>query len=451
MTTIDKLDDVQGIVFSGYNKYMACCSYYLLKIDDAAKTKPWLKNLVEQNQISHGADKPTDETENRINLAISYSGLENLNLDKDSLYSFELSFREGMHSEHRSALLGDRGSNDPSTWDWGSGANCIDMLFILFSKNETIHKASQKYHEKAFKGAGLSIVQHLDAGEKKQDANGFTLEHFGFADGISDPIVDGFPTTSGTGEIATGEFLLGYPNQYDGKLTKIPQLGSAGTAFGKNGTYLVLRQLKQDVGKFWAFMEEEAARQGITADYLAAKFVGRWKSGAVVEPNQDSDPNKVDNSFNFSKDPHGQGCPMGSHIRRANPRAVGLGATEEEALKVANRHRILRRGRSYGNFLENPAKDDGQERGLLFICLNANIERQFEFVQHTWINGVKFAGLYDENDPLIGSGVPENRNFTIQDEPLRRRVCGFQQFVTTKGGSYFFLPSLSALGLLGST
>ncbi len=451
MTTIDKLEDVQGIVFSGYNKYMANCSYYLLKIDAAAKTKSWLKNLVEQNQITHGADKATAETENRISLAISYSGFEKLQLDQDSLYSFELSFREGMHSEHRSALLGDRGINDPSQWQWGSGGNSVDLLFILFSKNDAIHSASCKYHEKAFKGAGLSVVQRLDAGQKKQNDNGFAVEHFGFADGVSDPLVDGFPTTSGTGDIATGEFLLGYPNQYDGKLTKMPQLGASGDALGKNGTYLVLRQLKQDVGAFWAFMEEEAARQGITADYLAAKFVGRWKSGAVVEPDQDTDPNKVDNSFNFTKDPHGQGCPLGSHIRRANPRSVGLGATEAESLKVANRHRILRRGRSYGSFLANPAQDDGNERGLLFICLNANIERQFEFVQHTWINSVKFAGLYDEDDPLIGSAVEDNRNFTIQDLPIRRRVCGFQQFVTTKGGSYFFLPSLSALGLLGGS
>ena len=448
MTTIDKLEDVQGIVFSGYNKYMANCSYYLLQINDAAKTKAWLKNLVEQNQISHGADKATDETENRLNLAISYSGFEKLQLDQNSLYSFELSFREGMHSEHRSALLGDRGINDPGLWAWGSGDKAVDLLFILYSKDDSIHSASRKYHEKAFKVAGLSVVQRLDAGQKKQTEQGFAVEHFGFADGVSDPVVDGFPTTSGAGDIATGEFLLGYPNQYDGKLTKMPALGADGEKLGKNGTYLVLRQLKQDVGAFWQFMAEEAARQGITADYLAAKFVGRWKSGAVVEPDQDSDSNKVDNSFNFTKDPNGVGCPLGSHIRRANPRAVGLGATDAESLKVANRHRILRRGRSYGSFLDNPAQDDGTERGLVFICLNANIERQFEFVQHTWINSVKFAGLYDEDDPLIGSGVADNRNFTIQDEPLRRRVCGFQQFVTTRGGSYFFLPSLTALGLL---
>lgn len=89
------------------------------------------------------------------------------------------------------------------------------------------------------------------------------------------------------------------------------------------------------------------------------------------------------------------------------------------------------------------------KRGLVFICLNANIERQFEFVQHSWINNVKFAGLYDESDPLIGAASEESRGFTIQDQPFRRRICGFQQFVTTRGGSYFFMPSLSALRILG--
>ncbi|MEI6706335.1 MAG: Dyp-type peroxidase [Methylococcales bacterium] len=442
MTTLN-LQDVQGIVFSGYNKYMSCSSYYLLQINDAKKTKAWLKNLLAQGQITHGEDKATDSTENRLNLAISYSGLEKLQLDEASLNSFERSYREGMYSAHRSTLLGDQDDDAPEQWLWGNKTNSVDVLVLLFSKDASIHAASQKQHQAAFKKAGLSIVWHLDAGEKRQDADGFAVEHFGFADGISDPIVEGFPTASGAAAIATGEFLLGYPNQYDGKLTQIP----ISEQFGTNGTYLVLRQLKQDVAAFWTFMDEEAARQGITADYLAAKMVGRWQSGTLVEPNQDTDPKTVSNDFDFSKDPDGKGCPFGAHIRRANPRAVGLGTSDAESLTVANRHRLLRRGRSYGKALENPRSDDGQERGLVFICLNANIERQFEFVQHTWINNVKFAGLYDEDDPLIG----RVGNFTIPDEPLRRRVCGFQQFVSTRGGGYFFLPSLSALGILSNS
>ena len=441
MTTI-KLQDVQGIVFSGYNKYMSCSSYYLLQINDAYKAKIWLKTLLADNQITHGADNATESTQNRLNLAISYSGLEKLQLDKASLDSFERAYREGMYSSHRSTLLGDHDNDAPEQWVWGNQNKQADILVLLFSKNADIHAASQQQHEAAFKNAGLNILYHLDASEKRQTADGFAVEHFGFADGISDPAVEGFPTASGAANIATGEFLLGYPNQYDGKLTQIP----VNDSFGTNGTYLVLRQLKQDVASFWTFMDEEAARQDITADYLAAKMVGRWQSGALVEPNQDSDSKTVSNDFDYSKDPDGNGCPFGSHIRRANPRAVGLGTNDAESLMVANRHRLLRRGRSYGKALENSRADDGQERGLVFICLNANIERQFEFVQHTWINNVNFAGLYDEDDPLICRVA----NFTIQDKPLRRRVCGFKQFVSTRGGGYFFLPSLSALGILGN-
>jgi len=440
MTTIN-LEDVQGIVFSGYNKYMNCASYYVLEIKDSNKTKAWLKTLLADHKISHGADKATDSTENCVNLAISYSGLQKLQLDSASLNSFERAYREGMYSTHRQTLLGDQDDDAPEYWLWGKVNDGVDLLLLLFSKDATIHEASQEQYKTAFKNAGLNVVQRIDATEDRPKIGEFITEHFGFADGISDPVVNGFPTTTGTGEIATGEFLLGYPNQYDGKFTQIP----VSEQFGKNGTYLVLRQLKQNVAEFWQFIDEEAARQSITADYLAAKMVGRWKNGALVEPDQDSASNNtVSNNFDFSNDPDGNGCPFGSHIRRANPRAVGLGTNNEESLMVANRHRILRRGRSYGTPLADSRQDDSQERGLVFICLNANIERQFEFVQHTWINNVKFAGLYDEDDPLIG----RSGNFTIPDEPLRRRVCGVKQFVSTRGGGYFFLPSLSAIAML---
>lgn len=441
--TIINLKDVQGIVFSGYSKHMGCSSYYLLKIIDADKTKVWIKKLLAQEQISHGADKTTDRTENCLNLAISYSGLEKLQPNDDRLDSFERSYREGMHSPHRSTLLGDQDDDAPEKWLWGNRTKSVDMLLLLFSKDASIHLASQQRHEAAFSDAGLSIVWHVASGQKRLNVDGFTTEHFGFADGISEPVVECFPKARGAAEIATGEFLLGYPNQYDGKFTQIP----VSKEFGNNGTYLVLRQLQQNVAAFWQFIEAEAARQGITADYLAAKFVGRWQSGALVEPNQVTSPEIVSNEFDFSKDSDGNGCPFGAHVRRANPRSVGLGPSNAESLIVANRHRLLRRGRSYGNALKNHSYDDGQERGLVFVCLNANIERQFEFVQHTWINNVKFAGLYDEEDPLLG----RVGNFTIQDQPLRRRICGFQQFVSTRGGGYFFLPSLTGLGMLANS
>ena len=171
-------------------------------------------------------------------------------------------------------------------------------------------------------------------------------------------------------------------------------------------------------------------------------------------PGEIQDTGQVSNEFDFRDDPNGTGCPFGSHVRRANPRGTGLGETIDDSLKVANRHRLLRRGRSYGDFLENPLDDGGnQNRGLFFICLNANIERQFEFVQHSWVNSIKFNGLYDEDDPLVGSygsAKPSfSRSFTIQDEPLRRRIYNFQQYVALLGGGYFFLPGINALRMLG--
>jgi Dyp-type peroxidase family len=394
--------------------------------------------------------------EYRLNLAISNSGMEKLlkkqQDDPDLLETlgFERSYREGMYSKHRSILLGDADDDAPEYWQWGNETKRVDLLLLLFSKDEASKQKYEAEYEAAFAGAGLISVECIKTPKRKttEDDLKLTIEHFGFSDGVSDPVVEGFLPPSDaiqqpTEVIATGEFLLGYPNQYDGKETQIP----VSREFGINGTYLVLRQLKQNVAAFWQFINAEATQQNISPDYLAAKMVGRWQNGVLVEPNQTAAPNTISNDFDFSKDPDGNGCPFGSHIRRANPRAVGLGTSDAESLTVANRHRLLRRGRSYGDALADPLTDDGQERGLVFICLNANIERQFEFVQHTWINNVKFAGLYDEDDPLIG----RVGNFTIPDQPLRRRVCGFQQFVGTRGGGYFFLPSLSALAILGKS
>jgi deferrochelatase/peroxidase EfeB len=113
------------------------------------------------------------------------------------------------------------------------------------------------------------------------------------------------------------------------------------------------------------------------------------------------------------------------------------------------RHRLLRRGRSYGPRIAEPLVDDKAERGLHFICLCADIERQFEFVQQTWINNPVFGQLVGEVDPLVGSQTAGDAVFTIQREPVRRRLRDVKCFVTLRGGAYFFLPSIKALRWLG--
>ena len=155
------------------------------------------------------------------------------------------------------------------------------------------------------------------------------------------------------------------------------------------------------------------------------------------------------NEFGFSGDPHGFACPIGSHIRRANPRDSLLD-DPAAALKSANRHRLLRRGRPYGERLDPRRLARRASAAMLFICLSGNIERQFEFVQQNWINNTVFSGLGCEQDGLVGAPGGHPGCFTTQSPTVRQRTVKIPSFVKVRGGAYFFLPGLSALRYLAT-
>jgi Dyp-type peroxidase family len=259
-------------------------------------------------------------------------------------------------------------------------------------------------------------------------------EHFGFRDGISQPvIVGGGSADSGTeGEppIAPGEFLLGHPDE----LGHTPTLAPA--VLGRNGTYAVYRKLRQDVAGFRAFL---AAGD---AEHLAAKLMGRWRSGAPLRQGIGADntelvadPRRI-NDFDYLTDPVGYACPRGAHVRRARPR---------DGAVTTRRRRLIRRGMTYGPALPDGAPHDGIDRGLIGVFLNANIERQYEFVQRRWLNGASFDGLSGETDPITG---PADRVFTWQRRPVPRRHIDLPRFVTVRGGEYFFVPGMTGLQFL---
>jgi Dyp-type peroxidase family len=328
------------------------------------------------------------------------------------------------------------------------------------------------------------------------------VEPFGFTDGISQPEIDwtqtrdvNEPQLDYINVVALGEFLLGYRNEYDRFTTRPlidPDPASRGLSdaldasekkdVGRNGTYLVMRQLEQDVRGFWQFAMKQAGGDEGSAERLAQAFIGRTRQGSPLVRSQEkeipgvgSDPDDVClNQFTFAKDPTGTRCPFGAHVHRANPRnpdypgrpmgleklitMLGFGPKgfRDDLMSPVRFHRILRRGREYGPGLapydaDEPAPIDDPKRGLHFICLNANISRQFEFLQNAWINSSKFSGLTGESDPLLGNrealpGCPFTNGFTQpQTEAVPKHRSGLPQFVTVKGGAYFFLPSLSAL------
>ena len=345
--------------------------------------------------------------------------------------------------------------------------------------------------EKALAPHGVSVVHRLSL-DLRLDQNDIGREHFGFADGLSQPIPfnedtgdqtdciilsDGAPATRDKWHgVPLGEVLLGHTNGHHekapGPIVPDDVTGRARAAglvregapqgfcnFGLNGSYLVVRELRQDVAAFWKSMKEGAARikahdpsaSYATADWLSERIIGRNIDGHLLCPSGTLAKDEYDqpqNAFGFVRaDPHGHGCPLGSHVRRANPRD-GLAPDEASAqtlLDAANNHRILRRGRKYGTTVHRDTPPDSEERGLLFMCLNTDIARQFEFVQQTWLLNTNFATLFGETDPLVG---PKG-HFTIREQPLRR-IVEVETFVRLTGGEYFFLPSIPALNYLAA-
>jgi Dyp-type peroxidase family len=235
--------------------------------------------------------------------------------------------------------------------------------------------------------------------------------------------------------------------------------------FGRNGSYLVFRHIQQHVGAFWKFAAANAAEPTPQArTEFAAKLIGRWPDGTPLggKPRPGATDEEL-NDFKFlPHDARGVVCPLGSHVRRANPRDA-LPASLVDSETLSRRHRILRRGRPYGEPVSADAQpdaiDDTFERGLHFICFNASIGRQFEFIQHTWLNNPEFAGLRADSDPLAGDPRPRSTRgpaqggrdvFTIQSDPVRRRFVGLPRFTTIRGGAYFFMPGKRALEYLAS-
>jgi len=443
----------------------------------------------------------------------------------------------GVDNEERSKVLGDLDDNDRSNWEWGSfQKEKLHELGVLlvYSENDEIRDniiqdleadavgTALRFHPISFKTHGQekqkcknletgpevdpeenSIIVKDDKSIHKQDA--LVREPFGFVDGVSNPVIRGTTRAaknpSSIHLVNPGEFVLGYrdnrgyfppspqvnasddihrllpalPNQQPQKYPKFGERDSDSLRdLGRNGSYLVIRQLEQSVEKFDKItkklaedvlknLDEQTPEKILTDEnnistmksIIQAKMMGRWQDGQSLVtrpvyvnefynglelPDPKSSSNKItkkvlheDNEYLFGRDdPQGYACPFGSHVRRANPRD-SLDPNSSKELEVSNRHRLLRRGRSYVN------KTTGAQ-GTFFMCLNTDIERQFEFVQQSWINGRNFHGLRNEFDPIS----TKTGDFTIQC-PGANHQLEIEKFVTVKGGGYFFMPSKDAL------
>lgn len=486
-----EFDDLQALLRFGHGNLADTC-FMLLNIADAAAAKQWLSSAPVSS-----ATKTNPPPDTALQIAFSVDGLRAMGVQESIIEGFSDEFITGMAGdESRSRRLGDTGSNAPAFWQWGGDpAQVPHILLLLYARKGGI-KSWKKTVEGDRFATAFQLLSILPTNDLRR------IEPFGFADGISQPKIDWERQQSTdlherdrySNWLAPGEVVLGYPNEY-GLFTTRPLIDPQSERlaaelpdaedepsmkdFGRNGSYLMIRQLHQDVPGFWQFLDKATGSNPEKREQLAASMVGRERNGSPLTPPATAQIPGISqqdqsNHFNYEADPSGHKCPVGAHIRRANPRTgdfppgvtgfisrliksfgFGQNRPDEDLIASSRFHRLLRRGRSYGPHLspEDAIETDAPaaERGLQFICLVANISRQFEFVQNAWSMSSRFAGVQLERDPLLGVREPllngdETDHFNHPDPsgPMRK-TCRLPQFITMRGGGYFFMPGLRAL------
>ncbi|MDP7734312.1 Dyp-type peroxidase [Mycobacterium paragordonae] len=415
--------------------------YEFLTFDTPAGGRAWLTELLDKVQSAADVRQTMDSSDRWVTLAFTWHGLRALGVPEYCLATFPDAFREGMAS--RAAILGDTGAAAPEHWLGGLAGDDLHAIAILFSRTEEQYRQSIANHDALLaRTDGVRSLSHLDL--NATPPFNYAHDHFGFRDRLSQPVIKGSgeePTPGSGDPLEPGEFILGYRDE-NGPVAGLPQPD----VLSRNGSYMAYRRLEEHVGLFRDYLEMHAeTAEG--QELLAAKFMGRWRSGAplVLTPDRDdpelgADPMR-NNDFNYQEmDPFGYACPLGSHARRLNPR---------DTAHYMNRRRMIRRGATYGPALPEAMPDDGVERGIAAFIICADLVRQFEFAQNVWINDKTFKELGNEHDPIAGT-QDGTLDFTVPKRPIRKVYKGIPAFTTLRGGAYFFLPGISGLRYLAT-
>lgn len=471
-------NDIQSIVFSGmgFMRFGTCLLFQFPQ--DRGAAQQWVRHWLPEVAFNDGQRLQRDAA---IVAAFGAQALLKLDLPDACVREFPAAFLDGMATPDRARILGDVGANAPEYWQWGRETPDVALL-VYGTSVQAVERLRERITLEAARH-GMAPPHEIALSEIPEDKK--THEPFGFIDGVSQPVIRGTSRALRRRDplhvVEAGEFVLGYPDNrgnhppgprlsplFDPN-NRLPIAAASGDfttnivdqprEVARNGSFLVIRQLEQDVAAFEAYCEQEATRlknrlpppYEVNAEFIAAKLIGRWKDGSslarypyrarTADAQASAAPGRPspDNDFLLgTEDPQALRCPFGAHIRRANPRDSFEPGSQDQ-LTISNRHRMLRVGRPY-----QPA--NGRNPGLLFMCLNGDIERQFEFIQQTWLASPSFHGLTGEQDAIVGNGASAGFTIPSRDGPLR--LTPPPRVVTTLGGGYFFVPGKRLLAFL---
>jgi deferrochelatase/peroxidase EfeB len=382
-----------------------------------------------------------------VNVGLTFDGLSALALPASDLASFPSDFRQGAVA--RSARVGDTGTSAPEHWRGRLGEPGVAHGILTIHAVDTIVLDDVTA---ALLDAGRGAIVEVSRFDGATFPGGYV--HFGYRDGISQPRMEGLREKHKHAErhdgqplTPTGSLVLGYPSQYENLVFTIPQPD----VLGRDGSYNAFRVLAQDVVGFDALLARAATETGLGRDLVAAKLLGRWPNGSplIGHPDHPGDATHRHelNDFGYADDPEGVSCPLGSHIRRANPRD---GQVVQRGFGQSRR--LVRRGIPYGPQYVPGAPDDGIERGLLGNFLCASLSAQFEALMYDWLNlGLQHPDITGLNDPMLGANDERTSRFDIPGHERSYQLCGFGRFVETRGSAYTFIPSITALRYLAES
>ncbi|MGY1709826.1 Dyp-type peroxidase [Geodermatophilus sp. SYSU D00758] len=430
------LADVQGLVVRGYT--MPHARHLLLRVDAAAAGRALLGSLVDGDagrpRVTTGT--PWEEKPDCcVNVSVTAAGLRALGVPEHSLAGFPEEFLAGAAA--RADHVGDVGPSAPRHWLPAFTDPGLHVVVSLFGQSpEAVGRTTDALLEGT--APGLTELERLDAA-----LLGDRVDHFGYVDGISQPAIASAPPPGPPDRLPVapaGAFLLGHPSQFRDFSYPVPEP----QALGRNGSFAAFRVLAQDVDAFRELVAAQSARTGMSPELVVAKLCGRWPDGTplVLSPDTGSPeppvPPERRNDFDYLDDARGERCPVGSHIRRMNPRSSRV------AGGGGHQHRIVRRGLTYGPPYDPARPRDGHERGVLGLFLGASLRDQFEFLMREWAHDGTFApGLGRTQDPFLGTEA--GGSLTVPTPGGRTVLTDLPRLVTTRGGAYCFVPSTTAI------
>lgn len=440
-------DDVQGWILNGYN--MATARHVVMTIVDPRPVREFLGAATSGDPgvtPIQSATRWSIKPERTLNVGITWSGLGALGVSETTLDGFPTDFKKG--PARRAGRMGDIGVSSPGNWDPNiADANIVHLLWTIHGSDTAALDAGQAELTDAF-GHATQILALYDGQQMEQGR-----VHFGYVDGIAQPRIAGFekspPAADGQTAAPIGAFFAGHSCEYEEIIYDTP----SPLEFAGNATYNAFRVLEQDVFGFEEYLREQSEVVDRDPEWLAARICGRWRNGDPVElfpeaPRQtvtDADGNIVVppdlNDFTYA-DNLGQRCPIGSHIRRTNPRNTPIVQKSTNSTR-----RIIRRGMPYGPPIVSGQARDEISRGLVgnFFC--ASLTAQFESMMQDWVNlGLQHPSITGTNDIILGANDPAASEYLIpQANAPDITLRNFPTFIRTRASVYTHMPTLTGL------